>query len=93
MIQNEDVVIVDVRRQDEFDLGHIDGAILIPLNDLSNQVEEAIPNKKQAIIVYCRSGARSASAAKTLVNLGYEKIYDMGGIIEWQNEGFEVVAE
>ncbi len=90
MIEKGGVIVVDVREQSEYNEGHIDTAILLPLGN----IEKDAPNlleKEATIIVYCRSGRRSAYAAKKFVSLGYKNIYDMGGIIDWVNQGYEVV--
>ena len=76
-------VIVDVRRQDEYDSGHIPGAILIP-NESTRP--EQLPDPEQIILVYCRSGRRSKEAAQKLADMGYKNIYEFGGIIDWTGE-------
>lgn len=82
----EDYVLLDVREQDEFSEGHIEGAILIPYGSIDKRAESELPDKEQTILVYCRSGRRSAIAAEALVNLGYTNVKDFGGIIEWPYE-------
>jgi rhodanese-related sulfurtransferase len=79
----ENVIILDVREQSEYDSGHIPGAVLLPSGSVSAMAAEALPDKDQKILVYCRSGNRSATAANTLVGLGYTQVYDFGGIIDW----------
>ena len=91
MIEQGDIIILDVREQSEYNAGHIENAILLPLGQIESKAEEIIADKEATIIVYCRSGRRSAEAANKLVKLGYKNIYDMGGIIEWQNEGYAVM--
>lgn len=76
-------VIVDVRNQDEFDAVHIPGAILLPLPEIGAKAEQLLKDKKQLILVHCRSGVRSKKAAQILVDLGYTNIKDFGGIIDW----------
>ena len=76
-------VIVDVRRQDEYDAGHIPGAILIPHDEITEKAEDVLTDKDQLILVYCRSGRRSKLAAEALVELGYTNIKEFGGIIDW----------
>ena len=76
-------VILDVRRQDEFDSGHIPGAICYPNESIDEKISETLKDKKQKILVYCRSGRRSTEAAEKLVKMGYENVYDFGGIIDW----------
>ena len=82
----EGVVILDVRTQAEFDEGHIPGAILLPDTELSSRADQLLPDKGQTILVYCRSGRRSAASAKALAELGYTSVYDFGGIQDWTGE-------
>ncbi len=79
-------VVLDVRTADEYDQGHIPGAILIPDTELSSRAEAELPNKDEAILVYCRSGRRSAAAAEKLSSMGYTQVFDFGGIIDWPYE-------
>ncbi|MBW9212699.1 MULTISPECIES: rhodanese-like domain-containing protein [Terrabacteria group] len=79
----KDYQIVDVRREDEFKEGHIEGAVLIPNESIQNEAPKELSRKDQTIFVYCRSGNRSRQAAKKLAALGYTKVYEMGGIGTW----------
>ena len=79
-------VVVDVRRQDEYDSGHIPGAILIPNESITDTRPEQLPDPEQIILVYCRSGRRSKEAAQKLADMGYKNIYEFGGIIDWTGE-------
>ena len=79
-------VILDVREQDEYDEGHIPGAILIPYGEIADRAEKELPDKDQLILVYCRSGRRSKIAAEELVKLGYTNVKEFGGIIDWEYE-------
>ena len=79
-------VILDVREQDEYDQGHIPGAVLLPYESVDELAEEMLPDKDQMILVYCRSGRRSKIAAEALVELGYTNIREFGGIIDWPYE-------
>ncbi len=79
-------VIVDVRWQDEYDAGHIPGAILIPNESITAAQPEALPDKEQIILIYCRSGNRSKQAAQKLADMGYTNVYEFGGIIDWTGE-------
>ena len=81
-----DYIILDVREQDEYDAGHIPGAILIPYTEIENQADEKLPDKDKLLLVYCRSGRRSKIAAEALVELGYSNIKEFGGIIDWPYE-------
>lgn len=86
MERDDGHVIVDVRRQDEYDSGHIPGAILLPNESIEDQPPEALPDKEQIILIYCRSGNRSKQAAQKLADMGYTHIYEFGGINTWQGE-------
>ena len=83
MDSGEEVVILDAREQDEYDEGHIPGAILIPYTEIENKAEELLTDKERLILVYCRSGRRSKIAAESLTKLGYTNIKEFGGIIDW----------
>ena len=85
MIDSGDpVVIVDVRTQQEFEQGHIAGALLIPNERITTSVRPIeLDDPEATILVYCRSGNRSAQAARKLVSLGYVNVYDFGGVIDW----------
>lgn len=86
MDSQEGYIILDVREQDEYDAGHIPGAILIPYTQIKDSAEEALTDKDQLILVYCRSGRRSKIAAEALVELGYTNIREFGGILDWPYE-------
>ena len=87
MDQMEDVVILDVREQDEFDSGHIPGAVLLPVGTITEDSAAAvIPEPDTTVLVYCRSGNRSKTASDALVKLGYTEIYEFGGINTWPYE-------
>lgn len=84
MIDNEDVIILDVRTEEEFRQGHIEDAILIPDYDLDKLAREKLPDKDAMILIYCRSGNRSKLASHLLIGMGYQNVYDFGGIIDWR---------
>lgn len=86
MDTQEGFLILDVRTQAEYDQGHIPGAIVIPDTEVKDKAEEALPDKDQLILVYCRSGRRSKNAAQILAELGYTNIREFGGIIDWPYE-------
>ena len=87
MMQADDGhIIVDVRRQDEFDSGHIPGAILIPNESIGTECPKELPDLNQIIMIYCRSGRRSKEASQKLADMGYTHIYEFGGIIDWTGE-------
>ena len=79
-------IIIDARTQEEYDQGHIPGAILIPEYEIADRAEKELPEKDQLILVYCRSGRRSKIAAEELVKLGYTNVKEFGGIIDWEYE-------
>ena len=79
-------IILDTRAQDEYDAGHIPGAILLPHDEVLEKAESILTDKDQLILVYCRSGRRSKLAAEDLVALGYTNIKEFGGIIDWPYE-------
>ena len=86
MDTQEGYIILDTRAQEEFDEGHIPGAIVLPHDEVLEKAESVLPNKDQLILVYCRSGRRSKLAAEDLVTLGYTNIREFGGIIDWPYE-------
>ena len=86
MMDTQDVIVLDVREQYEFDAGHIPGAILIPYTQIAEKAEGILTDKAQLILVYCRSGRRSKIAAEALAELGYTNIKEFGGIIDWPYE-------
>ncbi len=84
MDTESDYVIIDARTNEEFNEGHIEGAILIPEYEVAHRAENELPRKDQLILVYCRSGRRSKIAAQALVDLGYTNVKEFGGVIDWQ---------
>lgn len=80
-----DYVILDVRTQEEFDQGHLPGAVLIPHDTINGEVSQ-LPDKEQLILVYCRSGNRSKQAAQALAKAGYTHVKEFGGINTWTGE-------
>ena len=86
MDTEEGYIILDTRSQEEYDEGHIPGAIVIPHDEITDRAEEELPDKDQLLLVYCRSGRRSKLAAEALVELGYTNIKEFGGIIDWPYE-------
>ena len=87
MMDNQEVLILDVREQSEYDSGHIPDAVLLPVGTITEEsAAEVIPDKDTTVLVYCRSGNRSKTAAKTLAELGYTNIYEFGGITTWPYE-------
>lgn len=86
-------VLLDVRTPEEFRVLRIPGSVLIPDYEIKDKIASAVPDKDTTIIVYCRSGNRSRTAAKELIDMGYTKVFDLGGIIDWpyDTEGDEVL--
>ncbi len=86
-MMGDGVVILDVRTPDEYAAGHIEGAVLLPDYDIGEKAPEVLPDKDATILVYCRTGNRSAGAAKELIELGYTAVYDFGGLeTDWEGE-------
>lgn len=83
MDSGNDFFLLDVRTQEEYDTEHIDGAVLIPDTELAERISELPQDKNTTILVYCRSGRRSALSAELLAGLGYTAVKDFGGIIDW----------
>lgn len=82
----DDYIILDVRRADEFATGHIPGAINVPNEIIGTGDIRELADKNQLIYVYCRSGRRSKEASAKLVNMGYTNVIEIGGILEWQGQ-------
>ena len=90
MMTSQEVVVVDVRTREEYDGGHIENAVLVPNESIGSEMPEALPDKEAPLLVYCRSGRRSKDAAEKLLALGYQSVYDFGGVIDWP---YELVKE
>jgi len=88
--ENPSIILVDVRTEEEFREFRIPGAINIPLNEFLLIVDMLIPDKQAIYIVYCRTGNKSAVAAAEMIELGYEFVYDMGGIYFWP---YEIISD
>ena len=87
MMDSQEVIILDVREQDEYDSGHILGAVLLPVGSIDEDTAaEVISEKDSTVLVYCRSGNRSKTASSALAELGYTNIYEFGGINTWPYE-------
>ena len=83
MEKEENYIILDVRTEAEFNEGHIEGAILLPVDQIKKDAENVLPDKEKLILIYCRSGNRSKTAADQLIDMGYKNVMDFGGIIDW----------
>ena len=86
MDSEKDYIILDVRSREEYDQGHIPGAIVIAHDEIEEKAEQVLTDKDRLILVYCRSGRRSKVAAESLVELGYTNIKEFGGILDWPYE-------
>ena len=86
LTEESGIILVDVRTEDEYFETHIPNAILLPVETIGENAKAVIPEKDAIYFVYCRSGNRSAAASKVLVEMGYENIYDLGGINDWPYE-------
>ena len=86
MAKEEGCIVVDVRRQDEYETGHIPGAVLIPNESIATERPTQLPDLDQIILIYCRRGNRSKQAAQKLVDMGYTNVYEFGGINSWTGE-------
>jgi molybdopterin/thiamine biosynthesis adenylyltransferase/rhodanese-related sulfurtransferase len=88
---NGAMTVVDVRESDEIAQGHLPGAKLVPRGYLESRIDGAVPDRSSHVVLYCASGNRSALAAKTLADLGYEHVESMtGGITLWKDRGYKV---
>ena len=90
MDSGDTIIILDVRTQEEYDAGHIAGAILVPNETIADKQPALLPDLDAEILVYCRSGNRSAQAAKKLIVIGYTNVVDFGGSIDWP---YDVVTD
>ena len=90
MMVSQEVVVVDVRTREEYVSGHIENAVLVPNEGIGSELPAALPDKEATLLVYCRSGRRSKDAAQKLLALGYQSVYDFGGVIDWP---YELVKE
>ena len=87
MEEQEDAIVLDVREKEEYETGHIPGAVLLPLGTIDeDSAALVIPKKASVVLVYCRSGRRSKQASQALAELGYTQIYEFGGINDWPYE-------
>lgn len=91
MEEDPDIFIVDVRTQDEYDKKHIPGALLVPIEKLRAGDFSALPDKNKTILLYCWTGRRAEDSAAILIDKGYRKVYEFGGLVDWTGEveGYE----
>lgn len=83
VMDSEDVIILDVRSRDEYEKEHIQNAVSLPSTEIESLAEEMLPDKNTTILIYCKTGKKSAEAAEKLVKMGYTRVYDFGGIEDW----------
>ena len=87
MMDTQEVVILDVREQHEYDSGHIPEAVLLPVGTITEDTAASvIDDLDTTVLVYCRSGNRSKTASQALADLGYTNVYEFGGINDWPYE-------
>lgn len=86
MAEDDGHIILDVRRNDEYKEGHIPYAYNLPVEEINKDTAEELLSKERIILVYCRSGVRSKQAAEKLFELGYQNVYEFGGILDWKGE-------
>jgi rhodanese-related sulfurtransferase len=93
ILNTSNLYLLDVRTQSEFDAGYIEGAYLIPHTEIQSRTDELPTNKSDPILVYCRSGRRSADASQILIDLEFQRVFNMdGGIIAWKDAGYEIIV-
>ncbi len=82
--EDNSIVVIDVRNPDEFVMGHIEGAVNIPMTILTYEMENTVQNKDQKIFVNCLSGGRSKASCSIIEGMGYTNVHDIGGVATWQ---------
>ena len=86
---NPDLCLIDVREDHEWQDSHIPGALHIPKDEITDRIEEKMPDRNHPIYLHCRSGVRSLYAANCLLEMGYHEVYSVdGGIVEWEMCGY-----
>ena len=86
MQSNPDAIVLDVRTPEEFDKKHIKGAKLLPIDELRAGNFSALPDKNATILIYCWTGRRAEDSAKILIEHGYNRVYEFGGLVDWTGE-------
>lgn len=84
--RDKDIILLDVRTLEEYKEQHIENSILLPFDEIQYDADDVLPEKEATILIYCRSGRRSAIAALELIDMGYQNVYDFGGILDWPYE-------
>jgi len=88
------LIVLDVRTQSEYDEGHLEDAILIPVTELESRIDELSQYKDSEIVVYCRTGVRSAQASSILDSNDFTKVFNvLGGITAWESAGYPIIPE
>ncbi|MGC1182699.1 rhodanese-like domain-containing protein [Legionella sp.] len=91
MEQNSDLCVIDVREEEEWQMGHIPKTFHISKGSITTHIEVQIPDKNHSIYLLCQGGVRSLHAAHSLMNLGYQEVYSVeGGIMAWSAFGYPV---
>lgn len=90
MDSGDPLMIIDVRTPEEYAAGHIKGAVNIPLDTIGEGTKETLKDLDQELLLYCRSGNRSRTAAMAMIDLGYTHVVDFGGVISWP---YDLVTE
>ena len=92
-IINDGAILLDVRTEDEYNESHIEGASLLPLDEIEeDKISTIVSSKDIPIIVYCKSGNRSHEALLKLQELGYSKVYDLGAMNNWKEQSYPQVT-
>ena len=84
--KDPEIVLIDVREENEFRSGHIKGAKLLPVGRIANEIDKMKISKETTLYVYCQSGGRSTKACDLLEKMGYKNVYNLGGIMSWPYE-------
>ena len=80
-------IIVDVRTPEEYNKKHIPNAVLLPIDDIKKgNVSDVLPDKNQTLLIYCWTGRRAEDSAALLADMGYENVYEFGGLVDWTGE-------
>jgi rhodanese-related sulfurtransferase len=91
---NSSLIVLDVRTQSEYDEGHLENAVLIPLTELESRIDEIVQYRDSEIIVYCKAGSRSAQASSILDSNNFTKVFNvLGGITAWESANYPVIHE
>jgi phage shock protein E len=86
LVASGQAVLVDVRTPLEYRMGHLEGAVSVPLGELDSRLATFPAARDQDVILYCRSGHRSAAAAKVLTAAGFTRVHDLGSLVNWEQE-------